>query len=124
MFGIFAAIALALASFGLYAVIAHSVKQRTQEIGLRMALGASSETILGLVFLQGMRQLIIGLAIGLTAAVGLTRVLNSLLVQVSARDPVTFLVVALMLTLAATLGCLVPAIRAMQVDPVVALRHE
>jgi putative ABC transport system permease protein len=124
LFGIFAAIALALASFGLYAVIAHSVKQRTQEIGLRMALGASSETILGLVFLQGMRQLIIGLVIGLGAAIGLTRVLNSLLVQVSARDPVTFLVVALVLAIAAILGCAVPARRAMQVDPVVALRHE
>ncbi len=124
LFGIFAAVALALASVGLYAVIAHSVSQRTQEIGLRIALGASGPTILQLIFSQGMTQVIIGLAIGLAAAFGLTRALESLLVQVSPGDPVTLISVALVLTAAAVLGCLIPALRAMRVDPVVALRHE
>jgi predicted permease len=124
LFGIFAAIALALASVGLYAVIAHSVSQRTQEIGLRIALGASGPTILQLIFAQGMTQVVIGLVIGLGAAVGLTRALGTLLVQVSPGDPVTMISVALVLTAAAVLGCLIPAFRAMRVDPVVALRHE
>ncbi len=124
LFGIFALVALVLASVGLYAVIAHSVSQRTQEIGLRMALGASGPTILQLIFAQGMTQVIIGLLIGLGAAVGLTRALNTLLVQVTPGDPVTLISVALVLTAAAVLGCLIPAFRAMRVDPVVALRHE
>jgi ABC-type antimicrobial peptide transport system permease subunit len=124
LFGIFALVALVLASVGLYAVIAHSVSQRTQEIGLRIALGASGPTILQLIFAQGMTQVIIGLLIGLGAAVGLTRALNTLLVQVTPGDPVTLISVALVLTAAAVLGCLIPAYRAMRVDPVVALRHE
>jgi predicted permease len=124
LFGIFALVALVLASVGLYAVIAHSVSQRTQEIGLRIALGASGPTILQLIFAQGMTQVIIGLLIGLGAAVGLTRALNTLLVQVTPGDPVTLISVALVLTAAAVLGCLIPAMRAMRVDPVVALRHE
>jgi putative ABC transport system permease protein len=124
LFAIFALIALVLASVGLYAVIAHSVSQRTQEIGLRMALGASGSIILKLIFMQGMRQLLLGLAVGIAAAVGLTRVLSTLLVDVSPRDPVTFAIVAIVLSVAALLGCLVPARRAMRVDPVVALRNE
>lgn len=124
LFGIFALIALVLASVGLYAVIAHSVSQRTQEIGLRIALGASGPTILQLVFSQGMTQAIIGLAIGLGAAAGLTRLLHTLLVQVSPGDPMTLVAVSLVLAGAAVLGCLIPAVRAMRVDPVVALRHE
>jgi putative ABC transport system permease protein len=124
MFGTFAAVALALAAVGLYAVIAHSVSQRTQEIGLRIALGASGPTILQLIFAQGMTQVIIGLAIGVAAALGLTRALESQLVQVSPGDPVTLIGVSLVLTAAAVLGCLIPALRAMRVDPVVALRHE
>jgi ABC-type antimicrobial peptide transport system permease subunit len=124
LFAIFAVVALVLASVGLYAVIAHSVSQRTQEIGLRIALGASGPTILQLIFAQGMTQVIIGLAIGLAAAIGLTRALESLLIQVSPGDPVTLIFVALVLTAAAILGCLIPALRAMRVDPVVALRHE
>ena len=124
LFGIFALIALVLASVGLYAVIAHSVSQRTQEIGLRIALGASGPTILQLIFSQGMTQVIIGLAIGSGAAIGLTRALGFLLVQVSPGDPMTLIGVALVLTMAAVLGCLIPAMRAMRVDPVVALRHE
>jgi putative ABC transport system permease protein len=108
----------------LYATIAHSVSQRTQEIGVRMALGASAKNILRLIFGQGMTQLGIGLAIGIAAAIGLTRVLNSLLVKVSPRDPATFILVALVLSTAAVAGCLIPARRAMRVDPVIALRHE
>jgi ABC-type antimicrobial peptide transport system permease subunit len=124
LFGIFAGIALVLASLGLYAVIAHSVSQRTQEIGVRMALGASAQNIMQLIFGQGIKQLAIGLTIGLAAAVGLTRALSSLLVQVSPSDPVTLAMVALVLAAAATLGCFIPARRAMRLDPVLALRHE
>jgi putative ABC transport system permease protein len=124
LFGIFAVIALVLASVGLYAVIAHSVSQRTQEIGLRIALGASGPTILQLIFSQGMAQVAIGLVIGLGAASGLTRALGFLLVQVSPGDPVTLVFVSLVLIGAAVLGCSIPAFRAMSVDPVVALRHE
>jgi predicted permease len=124
MFAIFAAIALMLASVGLYAVIANSVSQRTQEIGVRIAMGATGWNILGLVFSQGMRQLGFGLAIGLAAAFGVTRVLTALLVGVSPSDPTTFISVALVLTIAGGLGCLIPARRAIRVDPVVALRHD
>jgi putative ABC transport system permease protein len=124
MFGIFAAIALLLASVGLYAVIAHSVSQRTQEIGIRMALGASGLRVLRLIFMQGMRQLVAGLVFGLVAAFGVTRVLSTLLVGISPTDPVTFASVAFILTLAGVLGCMIPARRAIRVDPVVALRHE
>jgi ABC-type antimicrobial peptide transport system permease subunit len=124
LFGVFAAIALVLASVGLYAVIAHSVSQRTQEIGVRMALGASGRNILSMVFAQGMRQLLIGLAVGLLAAFGATRILASQLVQVSPTDPITFVLISLVLSAAATLGCLIPAHRAMTVDPVIALRNE
>jgi putative ABC transport system permease protein len=122
LFGIFAMIALALASVGLYAVIAHSVSTRTQEIGVRMALGASEQNILGLIFVHGMRQLAIGLAVGLVVSLGVTRVLVSELAHVSPTDPVTFALVAFVLAVAAALGCWIPARRAMRVDPVVALR--
>jgi putative ABC transport system permease protein len=124
LFAIFAAIALLLASVGLYAVIAHSVNQRTQEIGVRMALGASGHSILGLVFGQGMLSVAIGLAVGLAGAFGVTRVLSMFLVQVSTADPVTYGTVAVLLATASALGCWIPARRAMTVDPVVALRHE
>ncbi len=124
LFAIFAAIALALASVGLYAVIAHSVGQRTQEIGVRIALGARNRNILGLVFSQGMTQLAIGLVIGIAAALAVTSVLKSLLVDVSPSDPLTFAFAVLVLSTAAGLGCLIPARRAMRVDPIEALRHE
>jgi predicted permease len=124
LFLIFAAIALLLAAVGLYAVIAHSVSRRIQEIGIRMAVGATARDILRLVFAQGMLPLGIGLAIGLAGSFFVTRVLKSELVQVSPADPITLAAASAVLVLAAVLGCLIPACRAMSVDPVVALRHE
>jgi putative ABC transport system permease protein len=124
LFLIFAAIALLLASIGLYTVIAHSVSQRTQEIGIRMAIGASSQDILRLVVLQGMIPLGIGLAVGLGASLAVNQVLKSMLVQVSPYDPITLLVASAVLILSGTLGCWIPARRAIRVDPVDALRHE
>jgi putative ABC transport system permease protein len=124
LFLIFAAIALLLASIGLYTVIAHAVSQRTQEIGVRMAMGATARDILQIVFQQGMLPLGIGLAIGLACSLAVNRVLKAELVQVSPSDPLTLVVASGVLILAAMLGCLIPARRAMRVDPVVALRHE
>ena len=124
MFAVFAAIALLLATVGLYAVVAYGVNQRTQEIGLRTALGAPAGSILRLVFRGGMRQAGIGLVLGLGAAFGVTRVLSALLVGVSPTDPLTFGSVAAVLIVAAGLGCAIPARRALRVDPAIALRHE
>jgi putative ABC transport system permease protein len=124
LFLVFAAVALLLASIGLYTVISHSVSRRTQEIGVRMAVGASSRDVLALVFKQGMLPLAIGLSIGLIASLAVNRLLKSLLVQVSPSDPISLGVSAGVLILAAALGCWIPARRAMRVDPVVALRHE
>jgi ABC-type antimicrobial peptide transport system permease subunit len=124
MFTVFAGIALLLASIGLYAVVAHSVSQRTQEIGVRMAIGGTRRDILRLVYAQGMRPLLFGMALGLPAAFGIAHVLRSLLVGVSSGDPMTFVLVALVLAIAGVLGCAIPARRAMRVDPIVALRYE
>jgi putative ABC transport system permease protein len=124
LFLIFAAIALLLASIGLYTVIAHAVSQRTQEIGIRLAIGATARDILKLVFVQGMIPLGIGLTIGLAASLAVNRVLESMLVRVSPADPVTLVAVSAVLIFSAALGCWIPARRAMRVDPVVALRHE
>ncbi len=116
--------ALLLASFGLYAVIAHSVSQRTQEIGIRMAIGASTTHIRTLVFQQGMLPLGVGLVVGLAGSFAVNRVLRSSLVHVSPADPATLVLASAVLIAAAVLGCWMPARRAMRVDPVVALRHE
>jgi putative ABC transport system permease protein len=124
MFGIFGGIAFLLASVGLYAVVAHSVSQITQEIGVRLAMGASVADILRLIFRQGMGQLAIGLTLGLAAALAVTRVMGDLLIGVSPTDPATFGAVALVLTLAGLLGCAIPARRAIRVDPAITLRHE
>jgi putative ABC transport system permease protein len=124
LFIIFAGIALFLASIGLYAVMAHSANQRTQEIGVRMAMGASARTILQLLFTQGMLRVAVGVAIGLVAAFGVTRVLKAILVQVAPADPMTFATASVVLAIVAALGCWIPARRAMRVDPMVALRHE
>ncbi|HEY6345241.1 MAG TPA: FtsX-like permease family protein [Bryobacteraceae bacterium] len=122
LFTVFAAIALVLASVGLYAIIAHSVSQRTREIGVRMAMGGSSGDILRLVFSQGLRPLAWGLLTGIPAALVLTRVLQSMLVGVSPGDPITFAGAVVILVVAGALGCAVPARRAVKVDPVSALR--
>jgi putative ABC transport system permease protein len=124
LFGIFAAIALLLAAVGLYAVIAHSVSQRTQEIGIRMAIGATGSDIRKLILMQGMVPLGIGLAIGLAASFGVNRVLRAQLVHVSPADPGTYLAASAVLILSAIVGCWIPVRRATRVDPVVALRHE
>ena len=124
MFAIFAAIALILASVGLYAVLAHSVSQRTREIGVRLTLGATSANILGLVFRQGLVRFAAGLLLGLGGAVAATSVMESLLVGVSPADPVTLVSVSLVLAFAGFLGCALPARRAMKVDPVIALRRD
>jgi predicted permease len=124
MFLIFAAIALLLASIGLYAVVAHAVGRRTQEIGIRIAMGATARDVLGLVFRQGMLPVGIGLGVGLAASFVLTPLLKSQLVHVSPTDPVTLLAVSIVLSASAAFGCWIPARRAMRVDPVVALRHD
>ena len=124
LFLVFAAIALLLASGGLYAVVAHSVSRRTQEIGIRLAIGATARDIRGLVFTQGMFPLVIGLAIGLVLSLAVNRLLQAQLVEVSPADPLTYVVATGVLLASAALGCLIPARRAMRVDPVVALRHD
>jgi predicted permease len=124
LFLIFAGIALLLASIGLYTVVAHSVRQRTQEIGVRITLGAGARDILALVCRQGLLPSALGLAIGLVASLGVNRMLASQLVQVSPWDPATLAIAALSMSAAASVGCLIPALRAMRVDPIVALRHD
>ena len=124
LFTVFAAIALALASVGIYAVIAYSVGQRTQEIGLRMALGANSGNILRLVLGTGLKQLTIGLAIGFAGAFGITRILKSLLIGITPTDPLTFVSVGVLLLALAGIACWIPARRALRVDPLIALRYE
>jgi putative ABC transport system permease protein len=120
----FAGLALLLAAVGIYGVIAYSVRQRTHELGIRMALGAQTRDVLKLILAQGLRLALLGVVLGLGVAVGLTRWMESLLFEVRPTDPLTFALIALVLLLVALVACWLPARRATQVDPLVALRCE
>ncbi len=116
--------ALFLATLGIYGVISQTVARRTREVGVRMALGAQRGAILRLILRQGMVLILSGVAIGIGAAVGLTRLISNRLYGVTPTDPATFAAVSLLLIVVATLACYVPALRATRVHAAVALRHD
>jgi ABC-type antimicrobial peptide transport system permease subunit len=124
LFASFAALAILLAAVGLYGVLSYIVSQQTREIGVRVALGATSQGIIAQVLVRGLRLAVIGVGIGLVIALGLARFIAGMLYEVSAADPVTFVLVPVLLLIIAVLACYVPARRATRVDPIVALRAE
>jgi ABC-type antimicrobial peptide transport system permease subunit len=124
LMSVFGGLALVLAAVGIYGLMAYHVQQRTHEIGIRMALGAQSSDVRNMVVLQGMRLALIGVAIGVAGALGLTRFLTSLLFGVKMLDPVAFVLVPLVLSSVAMAAVWIPALRASRVDPFHALRHE
>jgi putative ABC transport system permease protein len=124
LFGLFAALAATLAAAGLYGVMSYSVNQRAQEIGLRMALGATSRDVLRMVIGEGFKLTVAGLALGLAAAFALSRLIAGQLFGVMATDPLTYGGVAMLLGVVSLIACYLPARRAVKVDPLQALRHE
>ena len=124
LFATFALIALLMSSVGIYGVTSYGVSQRSQEIGVRMALGASTSQVLWLVLRQGLIRIALGVAIGLVAAWGMSRALNAVLFQVTATDPLTFVSISILLAVVTISACLLPARRAMRMDPAITLRRE
>jgi putative ABC transport system permease protein len=124
LLGMFAALAFILAAVGIYGVVSYSVAQRTREIGIRVALGAQSRDVLGLVVKEALRLTVLGVILGLAGAFAATRILRSLLFEVTPTDPATFICLSLLLTLVALLASYIPARRATKVDPLLALRWE
>ena len=124
LLGLFAVLALVLASVGIYGVISFAVSQRTREIGIRMALGGHPRDVLRLILGEGLKLVLAGVVLGLLAALAMTRLLSTLIYGVSATDPFIFLSVVALLVAVALAACFVPARRAMRVDPIVALRYE
>jgi putative ABC transport system permease protein len=124
LFGSFAALAVILAAIGIYGVMATAVVQRTHEIGLRMALGAQKRDVLQLIIGQAMVLVVVGMGVGLLAAAGLTRLMTTMLFEVSATDPITYVAIAVFFGAIALIASYIPAWRATHVDPLVALRND
>jgi len=122
--GVFGIVALFLSAIGIYGITSYAVSQRTREIGIRMALGAQLGDVLKLILTHGVKLTIIGVSAGLLGAYLVTRAITSVLYGVSATDPLTFILVSLLLIAVALLACFVPARRATKVDPLIALRYE